>query len=108
VSVKNKLNNCESEPIEIIIEGYKCNYIIHPEKFVFLEKSLDKFKDDNSVEVFIFNRNGNLVFNKIIATSEKFYWEGNSNTNLSTPMGNYTYLIKSGKKVSKGEITIIR
>ena len=108
VSLKNKLNNCKSDPIEIIIEGYKCNYIIHPEQFVYLEKSLDKFKDDNSVEIFIFNRNGNLIFNKIIPTSEKFYWEGNSNTNLPTPMGNYTYLIKSGNKVSKGEITIIR
>ena len=108
VSLKNKNNNCESEPIEIIIEGFKCNYVIHPEQFIYLEKSLDKFQDENSVEVFIFNRNGGLVYNKTISTSEKFYWEGKSNTNLPTPMGSYTYLIKSGKKLSKGEITIIK
>ena len=108
VNIKNKLNNCESEPIELVIEGYKCNYVIHPEQLIYMEKSLEKFQDENSVEVLIFNRNGGLVFNKTISTNEKFYWEGNSNTNLPTPMGAYTYLIKSGNKVSKGEVTIIR
>lgn len=108
ITLKSNAKQCESKSVELFIESYKCNYIIHPERFVYLEKSLDKFEDENSVEVFIFNRNGNLVFNKIIPTSEKFYWEGNSNTNTQTPMGNYTYLIKSGNRVSKGEITIIR
>lgn len=108
VSIKSKSKQCESKSVEVAIEGYTCNYIIHPEQFIYLEKSLDKFKEVNFVEVFVFNRNGNLVFNKKIPTSEKFYWEGNSNTGSSTPMGNYTYLIKSGNKVSTGEITIIR
>ncbi|MEN8927519.1 MAG: gliding motility-associated C-terminal domain-containing protein [Flavobacteriales bacterium] len=108
VNIKNTVNNCESESIEIIIEGYQCNYVIHPEQFIYLEKSLKSFQNENSVEIFIFNRNGGLVYNKTISTTQNFYWEGKSNTNIPTPMGAYTYLIKSGKKVSKGEITIIR
>ena len=108
VSVKDKKDDCESEQLKVIIEGFQCNYIIHPERLIYLDKSLKDFRSDATVEVIIFNKIGNIIFNKTILTTENLFWEGNSNTNQPVPMGNYTYLIKSGNKVSKGEITIIR
>ncbi|MDA8901492.1 gliding motility-associated C-terminal domain-containing protein [bacterium] len=103
-----KKDQCESEPIEITIEGYQCNYVIDPANLIFFEKSLIKFQKENTVEVFIFNRYGVMVYTKTLPTTENFTWEGSANNSTQAPMGNYTYLIKSGQKIAKGEITVIR
>lgn len=103
-----KKDQCESEPIEITIEGYQCNYVIDPANLIFFEKSLIKFQKENTVEVFIFNRYGVMVYTKTLPTTVNFTWEGSANNSTQAPMGNYTYLIKSGQKIAKGEITVIR
>ncbi len=103
-----KKDQCESEPIEVTIEGYQCNYVIDPANLIFFEKSLIKFQEENTVEVFIFNRYGVMVYTKTLPTTENFTWDGSASNNTQAPMGNYTYLIKSGQKIAKGEITVIR
>lgn len=108
VSIKEISSQCVSKPVKVSIVGYQCNYVIQPSQFIYVTKSLQNFSPDNSVEIFIFNKSGQLVYNTKTLTSENFHWEGQSGSGNPLPMGNYTYLIKGSRKLSKGEITIIR
>lgn len=108
VSIRKISSQCISQPLKVSIAGYQCNYVIQPSQFIYVTKSLQNFSPDNTVEIFIFNKSGQLVYNTKTLTSENFHWEGQSGSGDPLPMGNYTYLIKGSRKLSKGEITIIR
>ena len=109
-SLKIKENNtqCESNKLLMEILGSQCHYAIEPDRFIYFEKSLEKFNNQSQVEILIFDKNGVLVFNKYFLTTENIVWKGETNSNNPVPLGNYTYLIKSGNKIANGEITVIR
>lgn len=108
IAIKDVRTNCISNKISVEIEAIKCDYIIKPNQFIYWEKDLSDFSNDNEVELSIFNANtGNLVFKKNIPTTEDILWDGKTNLNESLPSGLYFYNIKSDKKNLNGTITII-
>jgi hypothetical protein len=108
LKIKNKRTKCESNSIDVEVKSIKCDYIINPNRFIYWEKELLNFNDDEYVLVNIFNaKTGGVVYSKEILISEGIRWDGKNNLNDILASGLYLYNIKGKEKTISGTVTIV-
>lgn len=100
---------CLSDPFLVVVPEKPCfaqeNYSFNPEMGASWAVPVN---DESAGELLIVNRQGLVVFQKVIGENESYYWNGVTTNGTALPMGIYIFTLSYNEVSQNGTINLIR